>query len=143
MGTDTRRQTSLDGFLRLPVDKQNTLIHQGIHPSFEEAGHIAATVLESMLESVFEMGQKFVEVTQKEFAPGVIGPFALQCGIKAGPPKKDLVVYDVSLRTPGSPGTKFTPYTEYLWGRQLSVGERIAMEIKTATRTNQVHKVFT
>jgi 5-formaminoimidazole-4-carboxamide-1-(beta)-D-ribofuranosyl 5'-monophosphate synthetase len=143
LGTDTRRQTSLDGFWRLPADKQMTLLHQGIQPSFEEAGHIAATMLESMLENALEMGQKFVEITQKEFSPGIIGPFALQCGIKAGPPKKELVVYDVSLRMPGSPGTKFTPYGEYLWGRQLSLGQRIAMEINQAISTGQIDKVLT
>ncbi len=143
MGTDTRRQTSLDGFLRLPVDKQNNLINQGIQPSFEEAGHIASTILESMLEKVFAMGQKFLEVTQKEFSPGIIGPFALQCGIKAGPPIKEFVVYDVSLRVPGSPGTKFTPYSEYLWGKQVSVGQRIAMEINIGTQTNRMNEILT
>ena len=35
--------------------------------------------------------------------PACIGPFALQCVIAAGPPK-EFVVYDVSLRIPGSPG---------------------------------------
>lgn len=143
LGTDTRRQTSLDGFLRLTADRQSTLLSQNIQPTFEEAGHIAATVLESMLENILEMGWKFVEMAKRESAPGIIGPFALQCGIKAGPPKKELMVYDVSLRMPGSPGTKFTPYSEYLWGRQLSIGQRIAMEIKEAIKTGRVGEIVT
>ena len=39
------------------------------------------------------------------------------------------MIFDVSLRIPGSPGTRFTPYTGYLYGESISVGERIAMEI--------------
>ena len=94
----------------------------------EEAGHIAATITEAMLEQACDMGERFVEATRATRAPGIIGPFALQCVIAAGPPKT-FVVYDVSLRIPGSPGTKFTPYSAYRWGREISVGEQIAPEV--------------
>jgi 5-formaminoimidazole-4-carboxamide-1-(beta)-D-ribofuranosyl 5'-monophosphate synthetase len=53
--------------------------------------------------------------------------------IVSGPPK-DFVVYDVSLRIPGSPGTRYTPYSAYRWGRDVSVGERIAMEVVMGAR---------
>ncbi len=142
LGTDTRRQTNLDGFLRLPTDQQQK-VADIMQPKFEEAGHIAVTVLESMLENVFDIGQRFIDTVQQEYAPGPIGPFALQSAIIAGPPKKEIVVFDVSLRVPGSPGIQFTPYSRYLHGKDISAGRRIAMEIAQAQRQDRLLEVIT
>lgn len=139
-GTDTRRQTNLEGFRNVPPDALAAL--HGVPMRLEEAGHIAATLTESMLEKAFEMGERFVAAAARESPPGVIGPFALQCVIVAGPPK-EFVCYDVSLRIPGSPGTRYTPYSAYRWGRDVAVGERIAMEIVMARDTNRLADVLT
>jgi len=112
-------------------------------PSFEEAGHVATTIIESMLQAAFELGEKFVSACQQEFSRGVIGPFALQCVIRSGPPQKEFVVYDISLRMPGSPGIKFTPYSEYLFGRSVSMGQRVAMEIKKAQQLGALDLILT
>src|SRR3989344_2935458 len=72
LGTDTRRQTNLDGFIRLPGLYQPQ-VRKNI--TYEEAGHIAVTILESMLEPAFEIGEKFVKATEQMVKPGVIGPF--------------------------------------------------------------------
>ncbi len=143
IGTDTRRQTNIDGYNNLTASQQLELQKQGILPNFEEAGHIAATLIESMIDQAFEIGYRFVQTCQQEFKDGIIGPFALQCAIKAGPPKKEFVVYDVSLRMPGSPGIKFTPYSEYLFGRPVSMGQRVAMEIKRAHELGCMEKILT
>jgi 5-formaminoimidazole-4-carboxamide-1-(beta)-D-ribofuranosyl 5'-monophosphate synthetase len=140
MGTDTRRQTNLEGFRNVPPSELGAL--RNVTMRLEEAGHIAATMLESMLEPAFAMGERFVAASREAVAPGIIGPFALQCIITAGPPK-ELVCYDVSLRIPGSPGTRYTPYSAYRWGRDVSVGERIAMEIVMARDTNHLAAVLT
>jgi 5-formaminoimidazole-4-carboxamide-1-(beta)-D-ribofuranosyl 5'-monophosphate synthetase len=108
----------------------------------EEAGHISATLTESMLEKAFDLGERFVRAAKEVDGVGVIGPFALQCVIVSGPPK-DFVVYDVSLRIPGSPGTRYTPYTAYRWGRDVSVGERIAMELVWARDQKRLAEVLT
>lgn len=142
LGTDTRRQTNLEGLQRIPALYQEEVLRK-IPLKYEEAGHIAVTVLESMLEQVFELGERFVRAANKMFPPGVIGPFALQSIVTPGPPKKDIVVVDVSPRVPGSPGITATPYSGYLFGRPVSVGERIAMEIKQAISLNQLEKVLT
>jgi 5-formaminoimidazole-4-carboxamide-1-(beta)-D-ribofuranosyl 5'-monophosphate synthetase len=142
LGTDTRRQTNFEGVTRLPASYQNEILKK-INISYEEAGHIAVTVLESMLEQVFEMGERFVEASKKFVAPGIIGPFALQSIIIPGPPKKDIVVIDVSPRVPGSPGIAATPYSKYLFGESISVGRRIAMEIKEAVRLNRLEEIVT
>jgi 5-formaminoimidazole-4-carboxamide-1-(beta)-D-ribofuranosyl 5'-monophosphate synthetase len=140
LGTDTRRQTNLDGLRSLPPGQLEAA--GSIPVRMEEAGHIATTLTESMLEKAFEMGERFVTAAREANPPGVIGPFALQCIIVAGPPK-EFVVYDVSLRIPGSPGTRYTPYSAYRWGRDVSVGERIAMEVVMARDADRLTEIVT
>jgi len=140
LGTDTRRQTNRDGFVGLPFKQARDLADEPVR--MEEAGHIAATLTESMLEKAFDLGERFVRAAREVDGVGVIGPFALQGVIVSGPPK-DFVVYDVSLRIPGSPGTRYTPYTSYRWGRDVSVGERIAMELVWARDQQRLTEVLT
>jgi 5-formaminoimidazole-4-carboxamide-1-(beta)-D-ribofuranosyl 5'-monophosphate synthetase len=140
LGTDTRRQTNLDGLRSLPPGQLEAAA--SIPVRMEEAGHIATTLTESMLEKAFELGERFVAAAREANPPGVIGPFALQCIIVAGPPK-EFVVYDVSLRIPGSPGTRYTPYSAYRWGRDVSVGERIAMEVVMARDAKRLEEILT
>lgn len=142
MGTDTRRQTNIDGLIRIPAVEQ-LKGSDYIKPQYIETGHIACTVKESLLEKAFLLAEKLVEVTRKEVPPGIIGPFALQSAISPGPPKEEIVTFDLSLRLPGSPGTGFTPYSGYLYGQTVSYGVRIAMEIEKARESNRLEEVLT
>ena len=142
LGTDTRRQTNLDGILRLPAPKQlEALKHMGVKAI--EAGHIACTVKESLLEQIFALGEKFVRVSRDEYPPGIVGPFALQASFTPGPPKETAVVFDISMRVQGSPGTMFTPYSGYYYGESLSVGKRVAMELRKAIQQNRLDETVT
>ena len=142
MGTDMRRQTNLDGVLRLPAPEQvEALKHMKI--KMVETGHVAVTIKESLLEKVFKMGEKFVETCKKEHPVGLIGPFALQGAVVADEGKEDIVIFDVSLRIPGSPGTMFTPYSAYLYRNPISYGERVAMEVKDAIKSGKLDKILT
>jgi 5-formaminoimidazole-4-carboxamide-1-(beta)-D-ribofuranosyl 5'-monophosphate synthetase len=142
MGTDTRRQTNIDGLIRLPANEQLEVLKY-LKPKIIETGHIAATTKESIIEKIFELGEKFVNTTQKECPPGIIGPFALQGAIAADTGKEEMVVFDVSMRIPGSPLTIFTPHSGYLYGESISYGERIAMEIKKAIKFNRLGEIVT
>lgn len=143
LGTDTRRQTNREGVYRLSPEYQKLYTEAGGIISHEEASHVAVTVLESILEKAFEIGEKFVEATQNSTLGGVIGPFGLQSMIIPGPPKKDIVVFDVSPRVPGSPGISATPYSGYLFGKPISAGRRVAMEIKQALEENKLEEILT
>jgi 5-formaminoimidazole-4-carboxamide-1-(beta)-D-ribofuranosyl 5'-monophosphate synthetase len=142
LGTDTRRQTNVSGLASLPATLHQSVLDV-VRLSYEEAGHVAATVLESMLERAFELGERFVAAAARTHPPGVIGPFALQCIVVPGPPKKDFVVVDVSPRMPGSPGIAATPYSAYLHGRPVSAGERVAMELRQALDERRMNEVLT
>lgn len=142
MGTDTRRQTNLDGFLRLTSHEQEEALK---HVSLKmiETGHIAVTVKESLLEKAFDLGERFVKATKTLLGREIIGPFALQGAVTAEEGREDIVIFDVSLRIPGSPGISFTPYSGYLYGESLSYGERIAMEIAEAVKGRRLSEVVT
>lgn len=142
MGTDTRRQTNLDGFLRLPAAEQLEL-GKNFKPKMVETGHVAVTVKESLLGKILDMGERFVKTTQREHPPGIIGPFALQGAVVAEEGKEDFVIFDVSMRIPGSPGTRSTPYTGYLYGDSQSVGERIALEIAEGVKQGRLQDILT
>ena len=148
MGTDTRRQTNLDGFLRMTAPQQIEALKH-IPLKMIETGHIACTVKESLLEKAFDLGEKFVAQCRNlptELDPsgkGMIGPFALQGAVVAEEGKEDIVIFDVSLRIPGSPGTFATPYSGYRYGRSMSVGERIGLELRAAVEENRVEDIVT
>lgn len=142
IGTDTRRQTNLEGMSKIPAQFQEKVFEsQSI--SYEEAGHIAVTILESLLDQAYDLGEKFVRATQKLYPPGIIGPFGLQTVITPGPPKKEFITFDVSPRMPGSPGIAATPYSRYLFGKSVSMGERVAMEINEALELNKLSILIT
>ena len=54
-----------------------------------------------------------------------------------------MVVFDISMRIPGSPLTRFTPYSGYFYGDSISYGERISMEIKKALDTDRLKEIVT
>lgn len=95
------------------------------------------------MEKIFNIGEKFVAATRKLHKPGIIGPFALQGAVAAGQGKEDIVIFDVSMRIPGSPGTMFTPYSAYLYRKPISYGERIAMEIRKAADDKKLDLICT
>jgi 5-formaminoimidazole-4-carboxamide-1-(beta)-D-ribofuranosyl 5'-monophosphate synthetase len=142
LGTDMRRQTNLDGILRLPARDQSAVV-DAMGVSMIETGHIACTVKESLLEKAFMLAEKFVAATEKAdtLGRGIIGPFALQGAVIAEQGKEDIVIFDVSLRMPGSPGIAATPYTSYLHDRTMSTGERLALEVRRAIEQGKLEEV--
>ena len=142
MGIDTRRQTNLDGILRLPANEQlEVLKHTRVNNI--EVGHIATTLRESLLQNAFESAEKLVEICKTEYSPGIIGPFALQGAVVSEPGKEEMIFFDLSFRIPGSPGISATPYGKYLFGQKMSIGRRIAVEIKEASKSKRLMEILT
>lgn len=138
LGIERRLQTNLHDFVSLPAKQQ---MEMDLEISNIEVGHIPASIRESLLEKVFEMGDKFAEAVRKEYPPGVIGPISLQSVVTVD---LEFVVYDVSLRVPGNPIMATTsPYTKYYYGHTMGVGRRIAMEIKNATAQRKLRDIVT
>lgn len=138
LGIERRLQTNLHDFVSLPARQQMEI---DLQTQNIEVGHTPASIRESLLEKVFEMGDKFAVAARKEYKPGVIGPISLQSIVTAD---LDFVVYDVSLRVPGNPIMATTsPYTKYYFGHTMGVGRRIAMEIKQAVAQRKLREIIT
>ncbi|MGQ0605650.1 MAG: DUF1297 domain-containing protein [Candidatus Nitrosotenuis sp.] len=138
IGIERRLQTNVHDFNALPAKQQLDI---NIDTQNIEVGHTPASIRESLLEKVMEVGDKFVAGVKKIYPPGIIGPFSLQSVIT-----KDLeiVVYDVSLRVPGNPIVATTsPYTKYQYGETFGIGRRIAMEIKRAHQEGRLEEILT
>ncbi len=143
LGVDWRFESSLDGHVRIPAAQQLTLPpHQAI-PEMTVVGHNTATIRESLLEKVFEMGEKFVAAAAQHYKPGIIGPFCLQTVVD-----KDMkfYVYDVAPRIGGGTNVHVGvghPYANALWRAPMSTGRRIALELKRAMAEDALDRIVT
>ena len=138
LGIDRRLQTNLNDFVSYPAKQQ---LEIDVELQNIEIGHMGATIRESMLEKVFEIGEKFAKAVKKEYSPGPIGPFALQSVVTVD---LDIIVFDVSPRVPGSPIlTTTSPYSKYYHGETIGTGRRIAMEVKDGIKQKRLGDLVT
>ena len=142
LSIDRRIQTNLDGFLRLTADAQLELLRI-MDVEYIEIGHEPATIRERMLTKLFEIGDAFVEATKRLEPPGIIGPFTLQLMVT---PDLDVVVFDVATRIGG--GTNIymgigSQYSKLYFGKPISMGRRIALEIRMCLERDCLDKIIT
>jgi 5-formaminoimidazole-4-carboxamide-1-(beta)-D-ribofuranosyl 5'-monophosphate synthetase len=137
---DRRIQSNLDGVFRLPARDQ---IEVDPEVRYIEVGHEPATIRESLLEKVFDIGHRFIEATRRLVPPGVIGPFTLQFIVT---PELELVVYDVAPRIGGGTNVYIGiggQYSKLYFGKPISIGRRIAMEITEAAEQGKLAEITT
>ena len=138
LGIERRLQTNIHDIASLSARQQMEI---DVPIQYIEVGHTPASIRESRLEKVFEMGDRISVAARKEYPPGIIGPFSLQSVVTVD---LDFVVYDVSLRVPGNPIMATTsPYAKYYYGHTMGVGRRIAMEIKDAMEQQKLPDIVT
>jgi 5-formaminoimidazole-4-carboxamide-1-(beta)-D-ribofuranosyl 5'-monophosphate synthetase len=138
LGIERRLQTNIHDIVSLSARQQMDI---DIQVQNIEVGHTPASIRESLLEKVFEMGDSIAVAARKEYPPGIIGPISLQSIVTVD---LDFVVYDVSLRVPGNPIMATTsPYAKYYYGHTMGIGRRTAMEIKEAIRQKRLPDIVT
>jgi len=143
LGVDERRESSLDGLVRLPAAQQLEMAEAERIPEYTVVGHGTLTVRESLLEEVFELGERFVDAARARYPPGIIGPFCLQtCIDRDGKP----TVFDVAARIGGGTNVHLAlghPYGNALWRSEMSSGRRIAVEIRRALDQGRLKEIIT
>ena len=143
LGVDERRESSLDGLVRLPAAQQLELPNAGASPRYTVVGHGSLTLRESILEEVFRLGEKFVDATRARHPPGILGPFCLHtCLNEDGRPW----VFDVAARIGGGTNIHLGvghPYANALWRTPMSSGRRVAVEIRRAVETDRLREIVT
>lgn len=108
-----------------------------------EIGHEPATIRGSMLEKLFEIGDRFSEAAEEIEPPGVVGSFTLQLIVI-----KDLevVVFDVALRIGGWNDIYMgigSQYSKLYFDRLVSMGWRIAREIRECVERRCLSDIVT
>ena len=143
LGVDERRESNLDGLVRLPAAQQLELNDSDRIPEYLVVGHGTLTVRESILEEVFRMGEKFVDAAREQYPPGIIGPFCLQtCIDRSGRP----IVFDVAARIGGGTNVHLAlghPYGNALYRTPMSSGRRVALEIRVASEEGRLAEIVT
>lgn len=139
---DRRLQTDLAGFTRLTADVQLELLrYYGVE--MIEIGHVPVTIRESVIERLFDYAERFVEACSRVEPPGIIGPFTLQLMVTKD---LDIIVFDVATRIGGGTNAYMgigSQYSKLYFGEPLSLGKRIALEIKECVRSGCLEDLVT
>ena len=138
MGMDTRYESSIDGYVRMPAKDQLDI---DLSPSYVVTGNHPAVIRESLLPQVFEMGDKLVESAKKLVAPGMNGPFCMQTLVNDN---LEVICFEISARTDGGTNTFMdsSPYSYLTHGKPMSMGRRISVEIKKALERDELEKLI-
>ena len=140
LGIDRRYESDIDGIGRIPAKQQ--LGAGSIEPSYTVIGNIPLVLRESLLEEVYKIGENFVRAAERLVPPGMPGPFCLE-GIYDSEGK--FTTFEFSARIVA--GTNLyldgSPYSGLLYDEPMSMGRRIAREVKVAKKRGKLDKVVT
>jgi len=148
LSIDRRIETNLDGLVRIPAKQQ---LATDIPTTYLIVGHTAATIRESQIQMVFKMGDQFTKASKEFFPPAVIGPFCLQSIATSNfadlaTSELTYYVYDVAVRIGGGTNVFLgvgSQYSKLYYDEPISMGRRVAMEIKNATKTKRLKEIVT
>ncbi len=138
LGIDRRYESNIDGLVRIPAKEQMEI---NIEPSYVITGNFPVVIRESLLPEVFKMGDNLVLASKKIVPPGIIGQFCLQSLCTEN---LELVVFEMSARIDGGTNSFMngSPYSFLYNAEPLSMGQRIAREIKLALKLGMENKII-
>jgi len=138
-GVDQRHESDIEALARIPSEQQ---LKTNKVPSFNVIGNSPLVLRESLLDEVYNMGENFVDAAKKLVSPGMNGPFCIE-GVYDENGK--FTSFEFSARIVA--GTNIymdgSPYYSLLFNEPMSMGKRIAREVKTALESNQLDKITT
>jgi 5-formaminoimidazole-4-carboxamide-1-(beta)-D-ribofuranosyl 5'-monophosphate synthetase len=139
--SEDRRDETVDELHRIGFD-HNKLMELGIDADYEVSGNIQLILREKLLSTALDMGRK-VLLKSYELMGGMPGPFCLETMVTSG---GKFCCFEISTRLVA--GTNlFTaeaphPYTVKTWGRGMSHGDRIALEIEEGIKRDELTKII-
>lgn len=139
LGVDRRYESDIDGIGRIPAKQQ---LGAGGEPSYMVVGNIPLVLRESLLDEVYRMGESFCKAAERLVKPGMQGPFCLE-GVYDSEGK--FTTFEFSARIVA--GTNLyvdgSPYSDLLYDEPMSMGRRIAREVKLAKKKGRLADVVT
>ncbi|GAB6055257.1 formate--phosphoribosylaminoimidazolecarboxamide ligase [Methanobacterium alkalithermotolerans] len=139
LGMDSRFESNIDGLVRIPAKDQ---LEVGLSPSYVITGNHPVVMRESLLPQVFEIGDSLVESAKDLVPPGMNGPFCLQTMCTDN---LEIVTFEMSARTDGGTNTFMngSAYSYLLFDEEMSMGQRIAREIKNGLKEDKLDNLIT
>lgn len=139
MGMDSRYESSIDGFVRMPAKDQLDI---SLSPSYVVTGNHPVVIRESLLNQVFDIGEKLVRSAEKLVAPGLNGPFCMQTLVNDD---LEVICFEISARSDGGTNTFMngSQYSYLKYGSGMSMGRRCSREIKKAIEEDALDKIIT
>jgi len=138
-GVDKRHESDIEGLGRIPAKEQ---LDMDEIPSFNVIANSPLVLRESLLEKVYSMGESFVEASKRLVTPGMNGPFCIE-----GVYDQDANFFSFEFSARIVAGTNIfmegSPYTALLYDEPMSMGRRIAREVKIAESKNMLEKIVT
>lgn len=138
-GVDQRHESDIEGLSRIPSQQQ---LKSDKVPSFNVIGNSPLVLRESLLEEVYNMGENFVDAAKRVVSPGMNGPFCIE-GVYDENAKFTSFEFSARIVAGSNIYMDGSPYYSLLFNEQMSMGKRIAREVKIAQETNQIDKVTT
>jgi 5-formaminoimidazole-4-carboxamide-1-(beta)-D-ribofuranosyl 5'-monophosphate synthetase len=138
MGMDKRYETNVDSIGRITAKDQLDL---NIESSYNIMGNMPIVVRESLLNEMFDMGERVIEASKKIVNGGLIGPFCLETVVT---PDLEFYVFEISARIVAgtNPYIEGSPYTALRYDVPMSTGRRIAREIKHAINDDRLSELL-
>jgi 5-formaminoimidazole-4-carboxamide-1-(beta)-D-ribofuranosyl 5'-monophosphate synthetase len=140
-GMDRRYESNIDGLTRISaVDQIELYGAPRFVPSYVVAGNFPLVVRESLLSNIFKMGDSVVKVSKEICPPGMTGAFCLEAMVTD---KLELKVFEISARIVAgtNPYIQGSPYSYLLYGNNMSMGKRIALEVKNAIEKDRLEEL--
>ena len=138
-GIDKRHESDIDGLSRIPAANQ---LNTDTISSFNVIANSPLVLRESLLDNVYTMGENFIEASSKLVPPGMNGPFCIE-GVYDE--NANFHTFEFSARIVA--GTNLyvngSPYTALNYNEPMSMGRRIAREIKLAETKNEMKDITT
>ncbi len=137
LGMDKRYESTVDTIGRIPAADQLQL---DLNPTYTIVGNIPLTLRESLLPEVLKMGDNVAQISKEIAPPGIIGPFCLETIITDN---MEIYTFEISARivAGSNVGIGTSPYAYLKYGEGMYMGRRIALEIRSAVKKNQLAKV--
>ncbi len=138
-GVDKRHESDIEGLARIPSKQQMEIDDV---PSFNVIANSPLVLRESLLDEVYSMGERFVEASKKFVSPGMNGPFCIE-GVYDADAKFHTFEFSARIVAGTNMYMEGSPYSTLLYDEPMSMGRRIAKEIKNADSSNQLEKIIT
>ena len=139
MGLIKDTSQTLKALSRIPSEQQ---MKSKKVPSFNVIGNSPLVLRESLLDEVYTMGENFVEAAKRVVAPGMNGPFCIE-GVYDENAKFTSFEFSARIVAGSNIYMDGSPYYSLLFNENMSMGKRIAREVKIATEKNQLDRITT